>query len=158
MNAVQGNFLAEESKEKWQEGEWNNFDMAIMSMALHHVQDPEQMLRRLVERVKLETGVVIVVEFLAEDGSHASHSHHLESLTSGTAGNDSTNPLPGSENTISRHGFSKEEMKVMVQGAGCQEVDIQVFANESKIGDGDGGKNVLIRRGFVCWGRRARRS
>lgn len=45
--------------------EWHDFDLAIISMALHHVRDPVDMLRRLRERLR-PGGTLIVVEFLGK--------------------------------------------------------------------------------------------
>ena len=51
------------------EPEWRDFDLAVISMALHHVKDPIDMLRRLKERLR-PGGMLVVVEFLGkEEGS-----------------------------------------------------------------------------------------
>lgn len=46
--------------------DWENFDVAVISMALHHVADPIDMLRRLRQRLR-PGGVLIVVEFLGKE-------------------------------------------------------------------------------------------
>ena len=44
---------------------WHNFDLAIMSMALHHVKDPVEMLRRLKQRLR-PGGTLVIAEFLGK--------------------------------------------------------------------------------------------
>lgn len=46
--------------------EWEGFDLAVISMALHHVKDPVDMLRRLKERLR-PGGTLVVVEFLGKE-------------------------------------------------------------------------------------------
>ena len=47
--------------------EWYNFDVAIISMALHHVSEPVKMLEQLRARLR-SGGSIVVVEF-----THADH-------------------------------------------------------------------------------------
>ncbi|KAK6346192.1 hypothetical protein TWF730_010523 [Orbilia blumenaviensis] len=61
-------FLADpkDTPEKFSGGEYNNFDYAICSAALHHVDNPALGVQRLAERLK-DGGRVVIIEFLARD-------------------------------------------------------------------------------------------
>ncbi|EPS41277.1 hypothetical protein H072_4783 [Dactylellina haptotyla CBS 200.50] len=52
---------------KFSTEEYNNFDYAFCSAALHHVDDPALGVARLAERVKPSTGRVVIIEFLERD-------------------------------------------------------------------------------------------
>ncbi|KAL8852845.1 MAG: hypothetical protein Q9198_011002 [Flavoplaca austrocitrina] len=63
MFAVQGDLLNPDSKKAggFLKGkEWFGFDAAVMSMALHHVEEPGAAVRILVERLKVGRPVVLV--------------------------------------------------------------------------------------------------
>lgn len=64
MLAIQGDLTA--PSEELSGSEWRDFDMAIISMALHHVRDPVEMLQRLRERIR-PGGTLVVVEFLGRE-------------------------------------------------------------------------------------------
>ncbi|KAK6331932.1 hypothetical protein TWF718_002469 [Orbilia javanica] len=61
-------FLADPSSipAKFNEEEYKNFDYAICSAALHHVDDPALGVERLAERVKVG-GRIVIIEFLQRD-------------------------------------------------------------------------------------------
>ncbi|KAL9620831.1 MAG: hypothetical protein Q9204_008173, partial [Flavoplaca sp. TL-2023a] len=63
MFAVQGDLLNPDSKKAGgflKEKEWFGFDAAVMSMALHHVEEPRAAVRILVERLKVGGPVVLI--------------------------------------------------------------------------------------------------
>ena len=73
--------------------EWFEFDVAVISMALHHVADPTEMLRRLQERLK-KGGALVVVEWLQTgtpgesqtgDRSHEQLHHHHNHKSASTS-------------------------------------------------------------------------
>ncbi|KAL8978994.1 MAG: hypothetical protein Q9205_005571 [Flavoplaca limonia] len=101
MFAVQGDLLNPDSKKAggFLKGkEWFGFDAAVMSMALHHVEEPGAAVRILVERLKH-----------AQHG-HANHEHKQHE-----------HPMPGAH-TTTRDGFTKDEMVKMLEEAGCVDV------------------------------------
>ncbi|KAK5174182.1 uncharacterized protein LTR77_001262 [Saxophila tyrrhenica] len=53
--------------------EWFDFDAIIMSMALHHVKDPLQMLRQLKKRLR-RGGTLVIIEF--HGAEHRKHDHY----------------------------------------------------------------------------------
>lgn len=44
--------------------EWYEFDIAVVGLGFHHFEDPGLALKKLAERVKAATGVVVIVDFL----------------------------------------------------------------------------------------------
>ncbi|KAL4875818.1 S-adenosyl-L-methionine-dependent methyltransferase [Aspergillus karnatakaensis] len=80
--------------------EYFDFDVVVVSMALHHFEHPKKALIRLSERLK-EGGVLMIVDMIPEH--HQDHGlHHTSEVV----------------NTISKHGFSHEEMQTMYAAAG----------------------------------------
>lgn len=65
-----------------------NFDLVTLGYALHHVEDPENMLRKLAERTR-PGGSVLVIDLLGEDRSdlppaeYVSHGGFTEEMTRG---------------------------------------------------------------------------
>lgn len=67
--------LYEGSSKELDSDEWFNFDTIIMSMALHHVADPLQMLVNLKKRLK-SGGTLVLVEWSgAKAHDHGKHGH-----------------------------------------------------------------------------------
>ncbi|KAL8663706.1 MAG: hypothetical protein Q9202_003652 [Teloschistes flavicans] len=102
MSAVQRDILntsADSKGDAVASGEWFIFDVAVMSMALHHIASPEDAGRLLVERlrsgriVRLIDWVLDLVKFHGADFSKHAH-----------------NVVPGSKDTCARAGFVKDEM------------------------------------------------
>ena len=75
MRAVRGDLLAPPGG-LLEDREFYGFDLAVMSMALHHVDDPKAMIAKLVERVK-PGGIVVIIDWVVSDevpfGSHGNH-------------------------------------------------------------------------------------
>jgi SAM-dependent methyltransferase len=78
MHAIQGDLLdvtATPSPELETDA-YKKFDFAVMSLALHHVNDVEGMIRRLAERLD-EGGVLVIADWVAEsNGGHHKHQNH----------------------------------------------------------------------------------
>lgn len=64
MLGIQGDLYS--PTEEMSSAEWSNFDLAITSMALHHVRNPVDMLRRLKARLR-PGGTLVVVELLGKE-------------------------------------------------------------------------------------------
>lgn len=165
MCAVQGDILApteeSEAESRLAGSEWQGFDIAVMSMALHHVAPPEDAIVKLIERLK-EGGVLAIVDWdLASivsheahpkfgPGDHGSHSHHHAHHGGRMAGH-MHNVAPGSEHTITRAGFGKEEMEKMFADAGCEDVGFVEFNDGTRLGDGE---QAVMQRLFVAKGKK----
>lgn len=183
MRAVMGDILASSSsssspatskgdEETFSGEEWWGFDVAVMSMALHHVPSPSDAVKALVDRLR-KGGKVVVVDWWLDsivfhgDGKegaghhahqqhhhghgHGHHQHHCGGEAEKVAGN-AHNVVPGSEHTITRAGFGKEEMETMFKEAGCEEVEFRVFREETRLGDGG---DAVMQRMFIIRGTKA---
>lgn len=106
MYAIQGNLteaLPEESP--LQKPEFFNFDLIVICLALHHIQDAQNLVNRLVERLG-EGGRLVVIDWASgfekdgvPEGKHdASH-------------------------TITHGHYSAEEVEGMFKVAGCKATD-----------------------------------
>ncbi|KAL4944874.1 hypothetical protein BDV06DRAFT_219930 [Aspergillus oleicola] len=82
--------------------EYFDFDLVVVSMALHHFEHPEQALKRLGERLK-KGGMMIIMDMVPEE-------HHDHGLSQ----------MGDIAHTISKHGFSLEEMRTMWEDAGLK--------------------------------------
>ncbi|KAL8944128.1 MAG: hypothetical protein Q9216_000633 [Gyalolechia sp. 2 TL-2023] len=140
------------------DAEWSGFDFAVMSMALHHVAPPEDAVMKLVERLK-EGGVLVIVDWDLSSivfhdahpkfgpGDHGGHSYGHGQPHAG----QTHNVVPGSEQTITRAGFGKEEMEKMFTDAGCEDVGFEEFKEMTRLGDGE---QAVMQRLFIAKGKK----
>ncbi|KAL4862037.1 hypothetical protein BDV12DRAFT_179343 [Aspergillus spectabilis] len=100
MAGIRTDLLAESAPAEVSGPEYFEFDVVVVSMALHHFEHPEKALIRLSERLK-KGGVMIIMDMIPENH----HDHGLHQMGEVV-------------NTISKHGFSLEEMQMMYAGSG----------------------------------------
>lgn len=131
MHAVVGNLLDDVDVP---EG-FETFDLIVMSMALHHVADPDLMIRKLSQRL-VEGGVLVIVDWVS----------HAES------GCEPPKPLADSpvKHTVSKHGFTEGEVKAGFEEAGLEGWGWRWFAERSKLPAEFGGEHQL----FLARGRK----
>lgn len=127
MYAIQGD-LSEPSSDL-DRADWSNFDAAIISMALHHVSEPIEMLSQLRERLR-PGGALTVVEMYEDDDQ--------ENVT----GSDNLNR----EDMIEVHGgqkiwagFSPRGLVDLLKRAGFTDTDVKKPDLSFQIPDGLGG-------------------
>lgn len=135
MHAVQGDFLANE--EIVPAEEYSNFDVAVISMALHHVASPQELLSKLVARLQHD-GVIVVLDWTPGATDQEPVKHHDVHAT------------------ISKGSFSKTDMTEMFTTAGCKPGIAYHEYKETTFIPGhlsgvDGG---VEKRFFVAWARR----
>lgn len=145
MFAVQGDLLAPSASNdstSFAGKDWFDFDLAIMSMALHHVSSPEDAVKMLVSRVKVGRPVLLV-DWIAgttvgEEGAAACSGH----------GKHAHDVMPGTH-TVTREGFTKDEMVKMLEEAGCVGVGFMEFEELSHL---DFEEKRMWRRLFLAKG------
>ncbi|KAF2128300.1 S-adenosyl-L-methionine-dependent methyltransferase [Dothidotthia symphoricarpi CBS 119687] len=125
MHGVRGNIL--ENDETLNGSEFQRFDVAIMSMALHHVEDPAAMVKKLTERL-VPGGSLVIIDWLphgekAGEQGMRSHSH-----------------------LISHYGFSEAEMQDMYAQAGLGDFGFLLHPEQSEI-LGGGMNQLFFARG-----------
>ncbi|KAI9886855.1 MAG: hypothetical protein M1823_001354 [Watsoniomyces obsoletus] len=89
--------------------EYTNFDLIVVGMGFHHFPDPPLAAKVLAERLKPDSGVLMIIDILDFDGGLA----HFEGA-----------------NTITRHGFSKKGIQDMFVKAGLTDVDLVMFEED----------------------------
>ncbi|KAL9581054.1 MAG: hypothetical protein Q9212_004126 [Teloschistes hypoglaucus] len=131
MLAVQRDIL---SRERF------GYDIAVMSMALHHVASPENGVKLLVERLRAG-GIVLLIDWVLDSVkfSGANLSKHAH------------NVARGSENPMTRAGFGKDEMLGILDTTGYQDVGFLDFEEPTRLGDG---AQAMMQRLFIAKGRK----
>lgn len=165
--AVLGDLVAKEATgPSVEHADWRDFDIAAIGLGFHHFEEPERCLRRLAERVKKGTGVVLILDWLPSEGGHGhgahegKHSHHAHAHGHQyDHDNSKIETSKGKEDewqamqkTIKHHGFSEETMKKMFEGAGLVDFGFEVL-EEPFVLKPKG--RMLVKKGFMARGRRA---
>lgn len=138
--AIQGDLVApltEASHPSLSSSDFFQFDLIVVSMALHHIDDPKVLLERLVERLN-KGGVVIIIDWTLDQKSRqaqrpSGEDHSIQKITPHSAAH-----------TVSYEGFSSEQMDTMLRCAGCREVDYLVLDQPTKVPAEIGGQKQLF--------------
>ena len=133
--------------------EYFNFDLAVMNMALHHVDRPDLTIRKLVDRLK-DGGVLVIVDLTLKGDpfsrvhkhgeSHGNGSHHGH--VTGSHQDDSA-----VSETITFQGFDREQMEKYFIAVGCIDIDYVEFEKTTRVGDGD---RAMTKQLFMARGRK----
>ena len=120
MHAIQGDILDQldtPAKKELNDEEYYNFDLAVISMALHHIDNPAELIAALSKRLA-NGGVLLVVDWepSAERSFQAAGSEHEDVLQ-----------------TVARSGFQEDEMRTLLQDAGLDRFEWKLFKNKSEI-------------------------
>ncbi|KJY01117.1 hypothetical protein TI39_contig302g00005 [Zymoseptoria brevis] len=75
-HAVVGDLFTQTVAPELCTSEWYNFDIAVIGLGFHHFEHPDLAIKRLAERLKPETGVLVIVDFLPFEASGHHHHHH----------------------------------------------------------------------------------
>lgn len=145
MFAIQGNL--NDPQPVLSEPKWSEFDVAIISMALHHVKDPVSFLRLLRQRVK-RGGAVVVVDWLQQssttEGSQTAQ--HREGKNKYDAA-DMTRLAQGPKIWP---GFSIHDIHADMSAAGCTNVDVRVYPEAIDVPEAmQGYKRMFIAKATV---------
>lgn len=132
MHGVRGNLL--ENDEVLNGSEFQHFDVAIMSMALHHIDGPAAMVKKLTERL-VPGGSLVIIDWLPYGEKAAGQDSHTDSHSH-----------PGAA-TITRNGFSEAEMQEMFAQAGLRDFEFLLHPEWSEILGG------IVNRVFFARGK-----
>ncbi|KXX83237.1 Ubiquinone biosynthesis O-methyltransferase [Madurella mycetomatis] len=130
MRGVRGDLLADtcaEGDEDLDGPEFTGFDVAVMSMALHHVDDPAKMVKRLADRLA-PGGSLVIVDWVSHDRTPVKHHSHPAA------------------HTMTRHGFPEEEMREMFAEAGLVDYGYLLHPEKSTV-PGAGQNQLFFARG-----------
>lgn len=109
MSAQRGDLLAEPVPAQLSGPEHHGFDVVAIGSALHHVENPGQLLKRLAARLQRGEGGVCLVMDLVPRHDHDRHHDEVE---------DVFDENPDVAATVNKRGFTKEEMKRLYEEAG----------------------------------------
>lgn len=124
MHAYQGNLLEEGNSIP----NLKDFDIVVISMALHHVSDPEELLKRL-SKVMRAGGVCVVLD-MAPGAIEAAESGDPRGMSEAL-------------HTIHKRGFTSEEMSALFEAAGLGN-NFQYIRTDMPVQLIRGGKAVQI--------------
>lgn len=139
MRAIQGDLLnpAGTPSSELMSSDFFNFDVIVMCMALHHVDDYTAMIERLSERLR-PGGALVIVDWvsISESGCPTA-----------------TRAVELSNNTITRMGFEEKDLKKAFKKAGLKGFSWKWAASRSIVPDEIGGEQQL----FLARGHRSSR-
>jgi SAM-dependent methyltransferase len=168
MRAVVGDVFATPPDPAIADHEFFGFDFAVISGALHHMPDAALTLQKLADHLKTG-GTLLVFDFLpdpigtANSGHAHGHSHghdHGHSHSHGSAPvvdlGDGPSAIDDRQalKTITKHGFSKDEMNTLLSGAGYTDFDFKEVKETFRFG-GSGAMSGKERRVFLCRSKKA---
>lgn len=168
MRAVVANLCADEIDPVLSDPEYSNFDVAISTLAFHHFNNVPLAIKRVVERLKPETGVLLVIDFRTHEPILHAHQYHHHVHQGGHQGEEHNEPkgevtgFHAGAHTVTHSGFSEEEIKRWYGEAGLVDVEIvdvgpgtgitiNIVGKNSVTGE----TNTVHRSVFMAKGRRA---
>lgn len=145
-----GDLLADPASIELSGPEFFDFDVVLISMALHHFANPELAMKRFSERMK-KGGVCLIIDLFIDEGEGHHHGHeHGHDHSHGHDHGHKHPEFAEANETISKHGFSKDDMRKLYESAGLAKgFDYQVV-EEPLVFEKDGksfSKTVFIARG-----------
>ncbi|KAM0722510.1 hypothetical protein Q7P37_001951 [Cladosporium fusiforme] len=153
-NAVVGDLLGAEVPAELSGSEWYGFDVAAIGLGFHHFEDPPLAVKRLAERLKPETGVLVIVDFLPfeqRSGNVHDHGHGHEHGHSHEQQNQNTT-APSTAHTIKHHGFTSQGIKRLFDAAGLEDFAFDVLPEPAVFDFPEGRKERTI---FIAKGRKS---
>ena len=144
MRAVHGDLMAPEVDPALLSEEFSDFDLVVISMALHHLQDIGEAVKRLANRLR-SGGTLLVIDWAAveqptqkdeesvkstDDQSdkrqQRAHQHHDHQHGHG----DVNHPAA---HTMAHHNFSREQMEAAFKDAGSEDFDFVLHKELSSV-------------------------
>lgn len=138
MSAIQGDLIEPDKTPALRTPAYSNFDAAVISFALHHVDDPVDFLKLLKARVR-PGGTVVVVDWVKEDG--------LDAPSAVPAGDKKYNPANMQSVPMGKvwPGFSLQDVREDYAAAGLTDVEVRVWPEKIDLPrqGGFGGKSSM---------------
>ncbi|KAM0323209.1 hypothetical protein ACHAPQ_008767 [Fusarium lateritium] len=124
VRAVQGDVRSPDSEMSTED--FSNFNFVVISMALHHIDDPKILLSHLYERLQ-PGGHLLVADWTPEHyGIEGSVANHAAFHTTGS------------------YGFDEAAMVEMMSSAGFQDVEFSLAPERSSMGKEIGGERQMF--------------
>jgi SAM-dependent methyltransferase len=158
-HAVVGDLLGATVPPELSGPDFYNFDVAAIGLGFHHFEDPPLAVKRLAERLKAETGVLIIVDFLPfEHGSHShgggsgGHTHHHGQAHNQDQHTQSKLTQPNTQHTIKHHGFTSDGIQRLFSAAGLEDFAFDILPEPAVFEFEEGRKERTV---FIAKGRKA---
>jgi hypothetical protein len=102
--------------------EFYNFDIAAIGLGFHHFEDPPLAVKRLGERLKAETGVLVIVDFLPfEHNPEAAAQHNYGHGHEHSHSHQEGQQVRSAQHTIKHNGFTATGIQHLFASAGVTE-------------------------------------
>ena len=139
--AVVGNLFEETVPDDLCTPDFYNFDIAVIGLGFHHFENPVLSVQRLVERLKAESGVLVIVDFLPFEQEKAPEAN-----------------LDEIQITVKHHGFTSINMKKIFTHAGLEGFGFEVLDDPAvmELKEGTRERKIFIARGRkqpTAWGK-----
>lgn len=105
--------LADKAPAQDIESACTDLDIVTVSMALHHFEHPGAALKRLADRLN-KGGVCYIIDLVAHSDTHG-HGHE-----------EHKHDFAEAAHTVKTHGFSREDMQRLFEGAGLTRFDYEI--------------------------------
>ncbi|MCJ1474435.1 hypothetical protein MMC13_003093 [Lambiella insularis] len=170
--ATEGDLTADPASQPAVSGtEFFDFDIVTCSMAFHHIDDSELVTKRLVERLKPCSGVLLIIDLVPDGNRLRMHSHNhgphhgddhgqeqphranSQPLQESNQSPHGPYPTHPADATIAHQGFTRERMEGLLKEAGCVDVDYQEIDKELHFGAEFG---HMRKKAFMVRGRRGK--
>ncbi|KAG5819833.1 hypothetical protein H9Q74_009243 [Fusarium xylarioides] len=134
MRAIHGDLMNPEASPSpdLDTPEFNDFDLIVMCMALHHVQDYAAMIQKLSEKLR-PGGVLLIIDLVASSESGCPEATMSKEL---------------SNHTMSKMGFTEMEVKTAFEKAGLKDWSWRWCSERSQVPEEIGGE----QQGFFARG------
>ena len=123
--------------------EYFNLDLIIVSMALHHMEKPQEAIDRFVQRLKPGSGILVVIDWEERKNDPAP--------SEGEGKDKDVRKIDGlfkehhpSMDTVAHAGFTKEQFEDMVSRAGCDVTDFVLLPDKSVVPPAKDGEMQLF--------------
>ncbi len=148
MRAIQGNLVDAAAAAALSDPSLFGFDVAASCLAFHHLDDPGLAAKKLAERLRPGSGVLVILDFLPHDmqPGHSPHDGDAHAADAHAA----------AQHTVRHAGFTEENVRQMFEAAGVgghfalQSVGDVVFSPHGH----DSGRPAMKRRLFMARGTR----
>lgn len=106
-----------------------DLDVLTVSMALHHFEHPDRALQQLGARLK-KGGVCFIIDLVTDSGHGHDHDHSHKHGHGHE--HEHEHDFGNAAHTVKSHGFSKESMRELFQGAGFDVIEYKILPEPLK--------------------------
>ncbi|KAF2092852.1 S-adenosyl-L-methionine-dependent methyltransferase [Rhizodiscina lignyota] len=153
-HAVIGNLLAEDGiRDGLVTPEYSDFDIAAVGLGFHHFDSPSLALRRLTERLRPGSGVLLIIDFLPPKENASTAGHHHEHHGASSQHHHGAHKHEAHAHSVTSTGFTEADMQRLYEEAGAgADFGYEVLDEPAVLGEGDGARQ---RQLFIAKGKRA---